>query len=135
MIWEAPIRPNGGTSMNSTLTPWALLRLVLSIVGSFEQTHTDKHSLLFWQSVPYLEKSALRVRISFWWRFTKKNNDSMISPLIKSYLKCHIDNSGYCFQNEYERNWTTLVNTRNLTPTATTTAQLLCIVNELNQDV
>ena len=51
----------------------------LSLVNnSLEKTHRDKHSLLFWQSVPYLEKSALCVRISFWWRFTKKNNDSMI---------------------------------------------------------
>ena len=58
---------------------------MLSLVNSsLEQTHTDNIAYYLGnQYISYLEKWALWVRISFWWRFTKKNNNS------QSCLVCH----------------------------------------------
>ena len=77
MIWETLLRSNSGKSMNSTLTHSALLSLV---IRSLEQTHRNN---IIWTISTITWKCTLWVRISFWWRFTKKNNNS------QSCLVCH----------------------------------------------
>ena len=58
---------------------------VLSLVNnSLEQTHRDNIAhYLGNQYISYLEKCAFWVRMSFWSRFTKRNNNS------QSCLVCH----------------------------------------------
>ena len=77
MIWETLLRSNSGKSMNSTLTHSALLSLV---IRSLEQTHRNN---IIWTISTITWKCTLWVRISFWWRFTKKNNNS------QSCLECN----------------------------------------------
>ena len=60
---------------------FAVLNLANS---SLDQTPRDNIAYYLGnQYISYLEKCALWVRISFWWRFTKKNNNS------QSCLECN----------------------------------------------
>ena len=89
---------------------FAVLNLANS---SLDQTPRDNIAYYLGnQYISYLEKCALWVRISFWWRFTKKNNNSQsclvchkaITPWKKNL--CQFPQiSGYCTQNEYQRNY------------------------------
>ena len=119
---------------------------VLSLVNSsLEQTHRDNIAYyLGSQYISYLEKCVLWVRISFLWRFTTKNNNyqsCLVCHKAITLLKCKKKTT--CINSlkflgialKMSTKGTTLVNTRNLTTTATATAQLQYIVNELNQDV
>ena len=91
---------------------------VLSLVNnSLEQTHRDNIAhYLGNQYISYLEKCAFWVRMSFWSRFTKRNNNSQsclvchkaITPLkCKKKRKLHQfpQISGHGTQNEYQRNY------------------------------
>ena len=91
---------------------FAVLNLANS---SLDQTPRDNIAYYLGnQYISYLEKCALWVRISFWWRFTKKNNNSqsclachkVITPLkCKKNLHQFPKISRYCTQNEYQRNY------------------------------
>ena len=108
---------------------------VLSLVNSsLDQTPRDNIAYYLGnQYISCLEKCALWVRIPFWWRFTKKNNNSqsclechkVITPLKCKKKKTCINSLKFLsIAIRMSTKGTTLVNTRNLTTTATTTAQL-----------
>ena len=90
---------------------------VLSLVNSsLEQTHRDNIAYyLGSQYISYLEKYALWVRISFLWRFTKKNNNyqsCLVCHEAITLLKCKKNYLhqfplifGHCTQNDYQRNY------------------------------
>ena len=110
---------------------FAVLNLANS---SLDQTPRDNIAYYLGnQYISYLEKCALWVRISFWWRFTKKNNNSqscLVCHKAITPLKCKKKKTCINFLKflgialRMSTKGTTLVNTRNLTTTATTTAQL-----------
>ena len=88
---------------------------VLSLVNSsLEQTHRDNVAYYLDNQYHTLKKCAFWVRISFWWSFTKKKNfqsclvcHKAITPLKckKIYIYQFPQISGYCTQNENQRNY------------------------------
>ena len=107
--------------------------VVLSLVNnSLEQTHRDNIAhYLGNQYISYLEKCAFWVRMSFWSRFTKRNNNSqscLVCHKAITPLKCKnkkkvasIPSNFWTWHSEWVPKELPLVNTRNPT---TTTAQL-----------